>query len=565
LKCTERSLEKSLNSVKSMTKKGKKRKNDWWEEYLKYLDSNPTSISRLVEKLTPRHPILSEEKVFIKKKYELWPFQTNILNEMLSTPKALVLGLPTGLGKTFIAGAYLEAISLNRGIRALFLVPSIPLGVQQTIFAREQLNVKNAYFISGNISPEKRRELRVWNAGFVVTTPQTFANDFLYAFESALKDAREMRNPLPYLKEFLKDADFKFPYDVVVADECQRYIGETDGYSILLVAAACKVNILALSATPQLHAPHRLEELKKVFDKINVFSIEDPSIKQHIPSRILHIIKIPPPDELLELYRAFDKVIGVIEKQIKEKYGAEHLKLNCTEHSLCRKRMSFKMLKFRVIENGASSVIKYTTWRLKELKLPLEELNGKSILEIYRKTLTKCFNHKIEVALKILEREAYKKAIIFAEGVEVVKQLGRRLQEKMGFEKVAILVGKGHMKLEQQASALMQFKERAEILVTTSVGEEGLDIPVADIEIWIDPPSNPKKWIQRFGRILRKPSKNKVARTYALITLRTHEKTKLMSVMKKTERIYGFTQKVVYEDLSQVLKRQKTLISFLTN
>ncbi len=536
---------------------------NWWKEYLNYLDNSPISIRRLVDKLAPRHYIPKREKVVIKKKYELWPFQKKILNKMKYEEKSLILGLPTGLGKTFIAGAYLEELSKPNGIRVLFLVPSVPLGVQQTIFARNQLYVKNAYFISGAISPEKRRKLKVWNTGFAVTTPQTFANDHLYAFESALRDAREMHNPLPYLNEFLRDADFHFPYDVVIADECQRYIGETDGYSILLVAAACKVKILALSATPQLHAPHRLQELRKIFDKIELFSVEEPSVKKYMPTRILHVIKIPPPEELLTLYRAFDKIISNIEKQIKDKYGSNHLKINCTEHSPCRKRMAFKMLKLKLIENGASSVLKYSTWRLKELKIPLDELNGKSILRIYRETLSKCFNHKIEVAMKILDREIYDKAIIFAEAVEAVKQLGRKLQEKMGIENVAILVGKGHMSLEQQASALMQFKSKAKVLIATSVGEEGLDIPVADIEIWIDPPNNPKKWIQRFGRILRRPFKDKIARTYALITLRTHEKNKLLSVMKKVERIYKFTQKIVYEDLNQIFKGQSTLISFL--
>ncbi|MCS7385611.1 MAG: hypothetical protein DRJ18_00855 [Candidatus Methanomethylicota archaeon] len=541
----------------------KKRRDQWWRQYLAYLDNSPQSVRRLVEKLTPKHPIQVKEKVYIEKNYQLWPFQEEILRKLLRHKKALILGLPTGLGKTFVAGAYLDEVSKPHGIRVLFLVPSVPLGVQQTIFARKRLKVESAYFISGAIPPDKRKALKVWNAGFVVTTPQTFANDHLYAFEPMLKEAREMRNPIPYLAEVLSDAEFKFPYDVVVADECQRYIGETDGYSILLVAAACKVAILALSATPHLHAPHRLEELQKIFDKIQVFSVEEPSISKYIPSRVLYVVRIPTPEDLLEVYRGLDAVIGKIEKAIKDKYGASHLKTNCNEHQLCRKRMVIKLLKFRMVEDGASSVLRYATWRLKELKEPLEELNGKSIIKAYREALKKCFNHKMNVAAKILEREIYDKAIIFAEAVEAVKQMGRQLQKTYGVDNVAILIGKGHMTLEQQASALMQFREKAKILVASSVGEEGLDIPTADIEIWIDPPSSPRKWIQRFGRVLRQPSGRKVARIYALISMRTHEKNKLLSVMKKAERIYGFTQKVVYEDLDKIESGQRTLTSFL--
>ncbi|MCS7364917.1 MAG: helicase-related protein [archaeon GB-1867-035] len=541
----------------------KKKTSPWWKEYLNYLDNSPQSIRSLVEKLTPKHTIQYVEKVRIKKDYKLWPFQEEILNAMLKHERSLILGLPTGLGKTFLAGAYLEKINKEDGLRVLFLVPSVPLGVQQTLFARRRLGVKNAYFISGAIPPEKRRLLNVWNAGFIVTTPQTFANDHLYAFDMMLKEARIMSKPLSYLSEILEAADFQFPFDIVVADECQRYIGETDGYSILLTAAACKVKILALSATPQLHAPHRLEELKKIFNKIEIFSIDNPSIRKYMPSRVLYITKIPTPNELLKVYRAIDIIIAEKEKEIKNKYGSNHLKVNCTSHPECRKLVAFKILKFRMIENGASSVLKYATWRIKELNKPLKELNGKSIIQLYREALKACFNHKLNVAIKILENEIYDKAIIFAEGVEIVKQIGKKLQDLYGMEKIAILVGKGHMKLEQQASALMQFKEKAKILVATQVGEEGLDIPTAEIEIWIDPPSNPRKWIQRFGRILRQPTGRKIARIYALISTQTHERNKLLSVMKKTEKVYGFTQKVVYRTLTQIEKGQKTLTSFM--
>ncbi|MCW4041361.1 MAG: hypothetical protein NWE83_11510 [Candidatus Bathyarchaeota archaeon] len=85
----------------------------------------------------------------------------------------LILGLPTGLGKTYLAGARLQVESQKAPIRVLFLTPSIPLGFQQTLFAREQLGV-DAVFISGGMPPKIRDTLKVWNNAFVVSTPQTF-------------------------------------------------------------------------------------------------------------------------------------------------------------------------------------------------------------------------------------------------------------------------------------------------------------------------------------------------------------------------------------------------------
>jgi ERCC4-related helicase len=216
------------------------------------------------------------------------------------------------------------------------------------------------------------------------------------------------------------------------------------------------------------------------------------------------------------------------------------------------------------VEDGASSVLRYGTWKLKALHQPVKELDGKSIYEAYQQALKEGFNHKIFAAMRILKQELFEKAIVFMESVEAAKQLGSMLQKSYGIENVAVLVGKGNMTMEQQASALLQFKERARILVCTSIGEEGLDIPTADIEVWMDPPSNPKKWIQRFGRILRQPGDKKLARTYALISLRTHEKNKLLNVKKKAEKVYGFTQRLVVRPRARALpKEQKTITQYL--
>jgi len=237
-----------------------------WKDYLAFLGSSPHSVQLLTSTLVPRTSCPALQKVKINElNYKLWPFQQEILEKIGGA--TLILGLPTGLGKTFVAGAYLKNESIKRPLRVLFLTPSIPLGVQQTLFAKKMLNLEEACFISGGIPPEKRKKLKVWNRGFVVSTPQTFANDFLSDYAASFNPAKDSRDSVSYLEEAL-EGKFSFPYDVVVADEVQRYIGETDGYSILLAAKALCVNILALSATPQLHMPQRLSELKKIFDNI---------------------------------------------------------------------------------------------------------------------------------------------------------------------------------------------------------------------------------------------------------------------------------------------------------
>ncbi len=526
-----------------------------WKKYLNFLNRSPYSTRQLASDLAPQRRIEAEEFISVERmNYTLFPFQQRVLDRIRRD--ALIVGLPTGLGKTYIAGAFIARESARKHKRVLFLTPSVPLGVQQTLFARRMLNIGNAYFISGNMPPEKRRDLRVWNAGYVVTTPQTFYNDFLAGYEDLLRHVKTTGDPVEALKSLL--GSFRFPFDILVADECHGYIGETDGYSILLSAKACGTNILALSATPQLHSPTRLEELKRVFGQIEVFSIEDPEIKSFIPERSITIVRVHVPKKLLTVYDQLAKVIKLYKERVKDVYGPQHLRAYCKKHPLCVCLLALRIMRTRIVEDGASSVLNYGIWRVRELNQRLKELEGKSINEVYREVIKSNFNHKFRATEDILRRKDFEKAIVFVESVECAKQFGTVLHSIYGMEEVAVLVGKGSMSMEQQASALMHFKEKAKVLVCTSIGEEGLDIPVADLEVWMDPPSNPRKWIQRFGRILRQSGRKKVANIYAIVSMMTHERRKLLSVMRRVERIYGFTQNIREEDLFKAPEKEGT-------
>ena len=101
-----------------------------WKDYLAFLDESPYSMRLLTSSLAPEHPISTPQDVKVEAlNYTLWPFQQRILDKIGGD--TLILGLPTGLGKTYLAGAYLHRESSQRPLRVLFLTPSIPLGVQQ--------------------------------------------------------------------------------------------------------------------------------------------------------------------------------------------------------------------------------------------------------------------------------------------------------------------------------------------------------------------------------------------------------------------------------------------------
>ncbi|MEM4657618.1 MAG: helicase-related protein [Candidatus Methanosuratincola sp.] len=531
-----------------------------WEEYLSFLNTSRYSLQVLSSTLFPSERIPDKERVSVRSlNYQLYPFQQKILQKISSG--TLIVGLPTGLGKTYLAGAYIHRMTSENPSRVAFLTPSVPLGVQQTIFARKQLNLGNAYFISGSIPPERRRGLMVWNAGYVVTTPQTLYNDFLSKYEGEIRQAKAYGDPVGYLREVFESDGFRFPYDILVADECHGYIGETDGYSILVSAKASGAKILALSATPQLHSPKRLGELRKVFETIESVSIEDPEVKQQMPNREITILRVPASQRLMAIYRELYIASKEVQDRVANIYGSAHARGYCRAHGLCVCLIALRMMRIRIVEDGASSISGYGIWKMRELRRPARSLGGKSVLEAYEELIALQPNHKISAALQMLDSERFSKAIVFMESVEGAKEMGGILHRVRGIEDVAVLVGKGDMTMEEQASALMQFRERASVLVCTSIGEEGLDIPSADIEIWVDPPSNPKKWIQRFGRVLRKSEGKSAARIFALVTPGTHERNKLFGVMRKVEKVYGFTQRVSEAELPREVPKSQTRLT----
>jgi len=63
----------------------------------------------------------------------------------------------------------------------------------------------------------------------------------------------------------------------------------------------------------------------------------------------------------------------------------------------------------------------------------------------------------------------------------------------------------------------------------------------------------------------RQPGDKKLARTYALVSVGTHEKNRLFSVKKKrkVERTYGFTQNLEVRVSKRLPKEQKSIAEYL--
>ena len=139
---------------------------------------------------------------------------------------------------------------------------------------------------------------------------------------------------------------------------------------------------------------------------------------------------------------------------------------------------------------------------------------------------------KIEAAIRLVRDEAARgsKVIVFTEHVDVAERLARRLNG-------LLLTGK--QREAQRRLVLQRFRrQRPAILVTTTVGDEGLDISDADVGVLLSPLVSRRQIVQRLGRLLR-PVEGKVARLYVLVAKGTLEERKVREKLAALDEAAG--------------------------
>ncbi len=111
------------------------------------------------------------------------------------------------------------------------------------------------------------------------------------------------------------------------------------------------------------------------------------------------------------------------------------------------------------------------------------------------------------------ELERGSKIIVFAHYVDLAKKIA---------EKVGGYLLTGEMDIRERRAVLEKFRNaESGVLVVTTVGDEGLDIPDANVGILIAGTGSRRQFIQRLGRLLR-PGKEE-ARLYEIVAKGTPE------------------------------------------
>jgi len=119
-------------------------------------------------------------------------------------------------------------------------------------------------------------------------------------------------------------------------------------------------------------------------------------------------------------------------------------------------------------------------------------------------------DNKLPQLKKIINDSKSRQFLIFANTRDTLWKINYYLKNNLPSKRIGVLTGTSSklndpgMTQKEQIETLNQFRqENIDILVSTSVGEEGLDFPAVDVVIFYEPVDDIRRHIQRLGRTAR--------------------------------------------------------------
>ena len=419
--------------------------------------------------------------------------------------------IPTGLGKTFIAAIVIY--NFYRWFptgKIIFLAPSKPLVTQQKNEMGNKTDISRTEMaeITGEIESSKRRKL--WQKSRVFFgTPQAVQRDI----ETKI---------CPVSKIVL-----------IIVDEAHKASGNHSYCQIIREVAKITrfFRVVALTATPG----QNFNDVQSIIYNLMISKIQirnDDDVSQYIHSKVVKSIVVPDTQEKKELIARLNAILKsqfeilnldtskMNKNMILSVMNSENHRFGNSEQQRAIK-MAIKLLDLR--EQLESYSIPIFVQKLKESliddpKIPMDE-TYKFLKHLYNSAM-KCpqddpkMKKLCEIAVDFLQQSDDSKIIVFCSYREVVKNIVENLNQASPIIRCRDFYGQASNKTKglnqkQQLEIMDDFRKgKYNILVSTSIGEEGLDIGEVDLIICYDAPKSPSRTIQRMGRTGRKRDGN---------------------------------------------------------
>jgi len=471
--------------------------------------------------------------------------------------KNTLVALPTGMGKTKTAILVaINRLNTHKGSNILFLTPTKPLANQIYEEFKECTNIEDIFLFTGAIAPQKREEISK-KAKIVISTPQTIEND-------VINNTFNFKNTSLLVIDEAHRAVQNYSYTWLA----KRYIRESKD-----------ARIIGLTASPG----SDLEKIKEVCKNLYIKEIEvrtekDPDVKKYIQEVDTEWIKVNLPENFKEIKLFLENAYTQRLEELK-KFGyirtttklskKELLKvMSSLQGEIARGQRDFEVFKsiscsaeaikighaIELIETqGAESLYTYLKSifdgtgknKTKSAKNLTKDLNIKSAFILSKKMCDSKIEHPKEIELKNIIKKELKdnpetRIIIFNQYRDSAKKIEGELKKIDGINP-KLFVGQ----LKKKGTGLTQ-KEQVQIikdfedsiyncLISTSIGEEGLDIPKVELVIFYEPVPSAIRSIQRRGRTARL-EKGKVK---VLITKNTRDEVYHWASVHKEKRMYA--------------------------
>ncbi|CAN6472368.1 unnamed protein product [Victoria cruziana] len=376
-----------------------------------------------------------------------------------------LVALPTGLGKTLIAAVVMYNYFrwFPRG-KIVFAAPSRPLVLQQIEACHNIVGIPQEWTIdmTGQMSPSKRSSFWETKRVFFVT-PQVLEKD--------IQSGRCL------MMEFV----------CLVIDEAHRALGNYSYCTAVreLTDVPVQIRILALTATPG----SKKHTIQNVIDNLHISVLEyrnesDNDVKKYMHDRRLELIEVAMSNDAVKINSLLLEAIQPFVSR------------------LC----GFGVLQHRDLSTFSPCALLNLRDRFRQYppaSLPQEKYGEAEgyfgvLITLYyiRKLLS---SHGTRPAYEMLQEKMQQGDIM------------ESLSKLEDFVKATEFIGqssgkslKGQSQKVQQA-VLQKFRTGGyNVIVATSIGEEGLDIMEVDLVICFDANISPLRMIQRMGRTGRK-------------------------------------------------------------
>ena len=457
----------------------------------------------------------------LSSEFQAREYQKRIAEVAASTNTLVVL--PTGLGKTIIAiMVAAQLLEKYPGSKVMVLAPTRPLVLQhlRAFGAELKLPPGSMVALTGNVDPGDR-ELLWMKSKVVFATPQTVFNDVRHGRVSL--------------------------QDVVLAvfDEAHRSVKDYT-YTRLASAyreTALRPRIMGLTASPGA-SKEKVDEIRRnlFIEAVEARSEESEDVKGYVEKTNIETIRVRVPEEyyettlrLRELYNdkvkkllsgGFLRSNRVSKKALLDARLAISARLKAAQASggqtgyvygaIMNQAQAVAILHaLEMIETqGASPLLRYLQ------KMHDRPEKGKAISSLVRDPkwlrvegdatkIAEIPHPKISVMLDVVKRQLLKKpssrVIVFTQYRDTIEDIVKAL-EKEGlsgrrFVGQSDREGSRGMDQQLQTQTLDLFRKgEFKVLVSSSIGEEGLHVPDVDLVVFYEAVPSEIRYIQRRGR-----------------------------------------------------------------